>query len=197
MTVAIKQEGLDINGVVQVTAVPESIIWIWSGAVVNIPDGYQLCDGTNGTPDLRNRFIVGAGGAYSVGDTGGSNSVTLTLSQLPQHTHPVASSTISSSGAHAHVSPNTNSTNNHSHPLRSVLTYFGGPSKHQGPGVTDWGSVNKTTTDGAHTHPYSISEAGDHTHTVSATSSPVGGGQSHENRPPYYALAFIMEVGNV
>jgi len=52
--------------------VPLGGIINWSGAIVNIPDGYQICDGTNGTPDLRNRMIVGAGQAYAVDDTGGS-----------------------------------------------------------------------------------------------------------------------------
>lgn len=45
---------------------------LWSGAIVDIPNGWALCDGTNGTPDLRNRFIVGAGATYAVGATGGS-----------------------------------------------------------------------------------------------------------------------------
>lgn len=44
----------------------------WSGAIVNIPSGWSLCDGTNGTPDLRNRFVVGAGDTYDPDDTGGS-----------------------------------------------------------------------------------------------------------------------------
>lgn len=49
---------------------PSGGIIMWSGAVNDIPVGWALCDGSNGTPDLRDRFIVGAGGAYSVGDTG-------------------------------------------------------------------------------------------------------------------------------
>lgn len=48
------------------------IITIWSGAIVNIPIGWILCDGTHGTPDLRDRFIVGAGTTYNPGDTGGT-----------------------------------------------------------------------------------------------------------------------------
>jgi microcystin-dependent protein len=48
-----------------------------------------MCDGTNGTPDLRNRFIVGAGSNYSVGATGGRDTVTLTTGQMPKHTHNV------------------------------------------------------------------------------------------------------------
>lgn len=47
------------------------LIAIWSGAIADIPAGWQICDGTNGTPDLRNRFVRGAGGIYDPGDTGG------------------------------------------------------------------------------------------------------------------------------
>lgn len=52
-------------------AMPGMII-LWSGAVVDIPSGWQLCNGTNGTPDLRDRFLVGAGSAYAPDDTGGN-----------------------------------------------------------------------------------------------------------------------------
>lgn len=48
------------------------IICLWSGAIVDIPDGWFLCDGQHGTPDLTNRFIVGAGDTYDPADTGGS-----------------------------------------------------------------------------------------------------------------------------
>jgi len=47
------------------------IICGWHGAIVDIPDGWVLCDGNNGTPDLRNQFIIGAGGSYAVGASGG------------------------------------------------------------------------------------------------------------------------------
>lgn len=62
-------------------------IIIWSGAVANVPSGWYLCDGTNSTPDLRGKFVIGAGGAYSVGATGGAATVTLTTNELPAHTH--------------------------------------------------------------------------------------------------------------
>lgn len=51
---------------------PAGIITIWFGAIVDIPDGWALCDGTAGTPDLTDRFIEGAGGALNPGDTGGN-----------------------------------------------------------------------------------------------------------------------------
>ena len=53
-------------------AVPAGTIALWSGAVSAIPAGWALCDGGSGTPDLRGRFVVGAGGDYAVGDTGGA-----------------------------------------------------------------------------------------------------------------------------
>lgn len=54
-----------------VTPVPTGGIIMWSGSIGSIPSGYVICDGTNGTPDLRDRFIVGAGTSYSVGNGGG------------------------------------------------------------------------------------------------------------------------------
>lgn len=52
--------------------VPPGVIWLWSGSIASIPAGWALCNGASGTPDLRGRFIVGAGDAYAVGDTGGA-----------------------------------------------------------------------------------------------------------------------------
>jgi hypothetical protein len=66
--------------------IPAGLISIWSGAIGAVPSGWYLCDGTNGTPDLRNRFIVGAGSTYSVGANGGSaDAITVT------HTHTATS----------------------------------------------------------------------------------------------------------
>ena len=70
-------------------------ITMWSGLVEDIPAGFALCDGTNGTLDLRNRFVVGAGALYSVADTGG-----LTDAVVVQHNHGI---TINSGGGHNHV----------------------------------------------------------------------------------------------
>ena len=53
-------------------AFPVGGIIMWSGSVASIPSGWALCNGSNGTPDLRNRFVVGAGSTYAVDATGGS-----------------------------------------------------------------------------------------------------------------------------
>lgn len=64
--------------------IPSGLIAIWSGSTGSIPAGWTLCNGTNGTPDLRNSFILGAGSTYSVGQTGGSAD-----SIVVSHTHSV------------------------------------------------------------------------------------------------------------
>ena len=56
------------------TPIPAGSIIMWSGSIGAIPTGYYLCDGQNGTPDLRDRFVVGAGNTYAVGNTGGFTS---------------------------------------------------------------------------------------------------------------------------
>ena len=77
---------------------PTGMITLWSGSTGSIPTGWQICDGTNGTPNLRDRFVVGAGSTYAVDATGGStthnhtvtvDNHTLTAAQsgLPSHNH--------------------------------------------------------------------------------------------------------------
>ncbi len=87
----------------------------WTGAIADIPAGWQLCNGTNGTPDLRDRFLVCAGLTYAVEATGGA--VT--------HTHSV-SGTVDSDGIHTHTVP---SSGTHTH---SGTTAFGGDHAHGG-----------------------------------------------------------------
>jgi hypothetical protein len=68
------------------TPIPSGGIFLWSGSIGSIPAGYVLCNGSNGTPDLRDRFIVGAGSSYAVNATGGSAD-----SIVPTHTHAATS----------------------------------------------------------------------------------------------------------
>jgi len=67
------------------------MIILWYGDTSNIPGGFVLCDGQNSTPDLRDRFIIGAGNNFSAGSTGGNNTLTLTEANLPSHRHFVVS----------------------------------------------------------------------------------------------------------
>lgn len=163
------------------TPVPTGLIAMWSGAVNAVPSGWRLCDGTNGTPDLRNRFIVGAGDTYAVGNTGGSNSVTLNEDQMPSHTHAITA-TIGASGSHTHAITDPG----HSH----TYTSPGGTGTIAGGfGISAIGAVT-----GANTTGISVNSAGNHTHSIIATAATAGLTQSHENRPPYYALAYIMKA---
>ena len=66
---------------------PRGIVLMWSGSVVSIPTGWALCDGTNGTPNMVNRFVVGAGSTYSVGATGGGSAVTVSTATAGAHSH--------------------------------------------------------------------------------------------------------------
>jgi len=77
-------------------SVPTGCIVMWSGSIATIPSGWYICDGTNSTPDLRNRFIVGAGSTYAVAATGGSADAVVV-----SHTH-TATSTVTDPG-HAHT----------------------------------------------------------------------------------------------
>ena len=79
--------------------IPPGTIVMWSGSLSEIPDGWALCDGTNGTPDLTDRFILSVSASEDPGETGGSHTKTLSVSNLPSHTH---SFTTDSAGAHSH-----------------------------------------------------------------------------------------------
>lgn len=164
------------------TRLPAGVIVMWSGAANAIPTGWYLCDGANSTPDLRNRFIVGAGSSYAVGATGGADSVTLSEAQIPSHSHTF-SATTSSSGSHTH----TINDPGHYHTVGTSGEAGGGGSG----SIVGGGSLVQTSTTDTN---ITINSAGAHTHTISGTTSSVGSGSSHENRPPYYALCFIMKA---
>lgn len=144
---------------VAVTPVPVGTIIAY--ASTDEPDGWLLCNGQaissndypelqkligNTVPDLRNRFIVGAGSTYSVGNTGGSDTITLTTEQIPAHKHYGMGE------------------------YNSKWTYGTSGSNNQmgSNGGVDYDNYIYGTTD-------------------------TGGGQSHENRPPYYALTYLIK----
>ena len=154
---------------------PAGGIIMWSGSTGSIPSGWLLCDGNNGTPNLRDRFVIGAGSTYAVGATGGSATTTLEVANLPSHTH-----TLSTDGAHSHSITDPGHTHTVSIKYDSSKGFIDESEGAYNPGSLSTGSA---------TTGISINSAGAHTHTVGST----GSGTSFSNLPPYYALAFIMK----
>ena len=161
-----------LNSLAAGGAIPAGGIIMWSGSVGSIPSGWVLCNGSNSTPDLRNRFVVGAGSSYAVNATGGTDAVNLSTANLPAHSH-----SFSGTG-----STNTTGAHNHS-------------SGWYGPRGADGSYVGFATNDPNYGN-VNTGSAGNHSHTVSVsgTTNNTGSGTAHENRPPYYALAYIMKT---
>jgi hypothetical protein len=146
-------------------SVPTGLIILWYGSAGAVPAGWHLCDGAGGTVNLKNKFVVGAGISYSVGDSGGSNtfiaggSITvaghaLTISEIPSHYHTFYDTRASSGGAGAETGSGV-----------------------CGPNTPRTGTTNPIGGGGAHGHPGS-------TMTGNAVSS----------MPPYYALCYIQKI---
>ena len=190
------------------SAFVSGMIILWSGNTGNIPTGFVLCDGNNGTPNLTDRFVVGAGAAYSPGATGGSSSVTLSTSQLPSHNHSFSGSSSHSHTINNHThtfSASTNNQGSHVHNLLYNHGAFGGSSGAVTPrsGNTPVvpGISGRVSSEGGQSHSMSgttgnPSNRGTNTQTVtiSGNTGSTGSGSSVENRPPYYALCYIMKT---
>ena len=128
--------------------VAKGMIVMWYGNANAVPNGWALCNGSNGTPDLRNRFIIGAGSSYGLGATGGEVNHTLTYNEMPSHKHIIPW------GENGGFNPPYGKYGN-------ADNYGSGDSD----GDNYW-----------------------------CYSSPEGGGQAHNNMPPYYGLYFIMKL---
>lgn len=100
------------------TTIPTGLISLWYGAIGSVPSGWYLCDGANGTPDLRDKFVVGAGSTYSVAATGGSaNAVVVTHNHTatsvvtdPTHLHTFTNYATTGGGATSPVIGSSNTT---------------------------------------------------------------------------------------
>lgn len=171
-------------------AIPTGLIAMWSGSTA--PTGWFLCDGANGTPDLRDRFIMGASTSKPLGTSGGSATTTsggvhshsmtgagshnhtgltgstaLTTAQMPAHTHTTAikfETDIAGGGTRDGL-------------VTSAFTSDGTSSYTTSSAGSGEGHTHTMSQDGEHAH--ALVEAGSHTHTLT---------------PPYYALAFIMKA---
>jgi microcystin-dependent protein len=160
---------------------------MWSGLLTAIPSGWFLCDGQNGTPDLRDKFVVGAGSTYAKGDSGGATSKTLTANELPSHTH-TATSTFSGSALPAH----NHSVNDpsHSHPTGSSGAGAPTGAALASAGYGAAGSTGAVTTGIS----LNAASAGTPAGTVTTTLTNTGSGNAFSILPPYLALAFIMKA---
>jgi hypothetical protein len=144
------------------------MIMLWSGSSASIPSGWLLCDGTNSTPDLRNRFVVGATSTYAVGATGGTADAIVVA-----HTH---TGTTSTAGEHNHFA------------LTSVFPSNGNANNWLGRhDNTAAFQINVATSpnDGR------TSNAGNHNHSFTTDST--GSSGTNANLPPYFALCYIMK----
>lgn len=156
------------------------MIMIWSGSTGSIPSGWALCNGSSGTPDLRNRFIVGAGSTYAVNATGGSANAT-----LPSHSHTFSGST-GAAGSHNHyvTSSNTSSSTFTSNTQTFTWASAGGLGNSDYRGGATSARANRARS----------SDIGNHSHSMSGSTAAAGSSSTNANLPPYYALAYIMKL---
>lgn len=171
LSVSSVQPGVSSN----VVGVPVGGILMWSGTLASIPTGFSLCDGTNGTPDLRDRFIVGAANGQNPGTVGGAAT----------HLH----------AAH----PDHSGVINHTHPVNDP-----GHTHDQMRHATTTGALTGIVTapDTSSSSPQIMGPTTGSRTTGVTTQNPAGGvaAYSHSahdsvsNLPPFYALAFIMRT---
>jgi len=146
---------------------------IWSGASNAIPGGWALCDGLSGRPDLRDRFVIGAGSSYAVNATGGSkNAVVVT------HYHTASFSNVTLP-AHQHDSSWGESN------TRNAPFGVSGRTNGQGSGDTDTDNYGWLTSS-------TLYNTG--TISGSVTVDNAGSSGTDKNLPPYYALCYIIKI---
>jgi microcystin-dependent protein len=141
----------------------KGIIVMWSGT--NIPTGWVLCDGSNNTPDLRGRFVLGSGKGANlteriIGDKGGTEKHTLTIDEIPRHTHNFVQ----------FITHNDDGRESYTH------NYKG----------NDQSSARIFKADHA--------KGGGQTDVLEPETSRTGNSKPHENMPPFYVLAYIMKL---
>ena len=182
------------------TQLPRGIITMWTGATNAVPSGWALCDGNNDTPNLKDRFIVGAGQSYAVGNVGGSITQTpsvwtnaagtginvagtaITTDQMPWHTHS------GSVGSDASVTTQHNVQTMYDGEWLSAGHFYAtnqSPTTARKPLKEFSASLSINGTGGNQPHYHGVTDNG-HAHTAAASAIDI--------RPPYYALAFIMKL---
>ena len=165
-------------------ATPSGVIVMWSGSIDDIPTGWALCDGNNGTPDLRDRFVVGAGASYAKGATGGSkDAVVVSHSHTIDHHHASAYTSVNGNHNHYHDGEAAKYTRAGANGGACYAWYFSNCS--QG-GTTKVGD-GYTRYSGSHRHVVDIP-------SYHGRSGSAGTSGKNKNLPPYFALAYIMKL---
>jgi hypothetical protein len=208
LTVDTANGHVDVTGKVReggYALIPRGFIGMWSGSVESVPAGWALCDGSiqQGlqTPDLRDRFVIGAGSTYIAGQKGGSNTGQATTSSDGNHSHDGVTSIV---GGHSHASVTgatvlrVDQLPPHDHELWAddlSGAAAGGTQPDYRPagrgavvgttGARGNGNPHDHTiaVDGAHGHQLSTFTSGAHSHTV-----------LWDNRPSYIALGYIIKL---
>lgn len=181
LNAAVNPTPIELNYLVGVTSsiqtqlnegvTPVGGIIMYNGTFASIPSNWQLCDGTNGTPDLTDKFVYGTNTELELGDEGGSADAVVVA-----HTH-----TAQNAGDHDH------DYNDPGHTHYNNTTASDGPTQYaaRGNSVLESGFNSNTAVTGI-TH----NTDGDHTHTIDSA----GVSGTNQNLPPYYKLAFIRRM---
>lgn len=164
--------------IAKIDLIPSGMITMWSGTIANIPNGFFLCDGNNGTPNLKDKFVMGTTIESDIAKTGGSpDAVVISHSHTANHNHTASSNT---AGNHQHKVGNNN----------DAGTYVG----HRVADIRWHGSTSYSNFDAN----IKSSNAGNHSHSITVdnknvNTSSVGENGAGKNLPPYFKLAFIMK----
>lgn len=151
--------------------IPKGSIIMFSGLSSEIPDGWHICDGTNGTPNLIGRFIKASNAS---GDTGGSSTIQILEENMPKHTHTFVGNQVTTSEAGAHT-----------HTIRGKY------------GKSDNANDRNCLETGSETDLITTSQSGAHTHTIDMSNTQLsyqGEGKPIEFEPLYYSLIYIMKT---
>ena len=189
-------------------SVPSGVIVMWSGTIATIPTGWALCNGTNGTPNLIDKFILSVNPSENPGSTGGAHSYSLAVANLPAHSHTGTTNNTTPSLIFTGTSGTTSS--NGEGTVQNILiddasgtipvTITSGTiSITNGTRNRSWGGISgnamKKLNIANHTHtltPAGTISGGSHNHSF--TTDNTGSGSAIDNRPAFYKLAFIMKL---
>ena len=180
------------------TPVPIGTVSMWygnvassfaSGVGIGAMEGWLLCNGQNGTPNLTNMFIRGGSPVNNqASNKGGNNnpSVTLTVENMPTHKHTI---TVNGGGDHSHTISVTNAgAHTHVYSMTPDGTGYDSGSE-RGIG---WEKDANTSSSGVHSHSASASNSGTHDHAASSANAGSGTAFNVPTVPEYYTMAFIM-----